>query len=394
MYRLAGRGSLIIRMLAVAAALTIAAGCDDGSGSAGDTDGDTGEPTPYPFEELEAAGLLDYLDTVEASSMSQSGGVRQYDFDVADGPICLRGASFTVATRPSDASNDLLIYLQGGGACWEDLCAASPEAAPGIPTQGALSPTLAANPFKDWDVGYVPYCDGSLFAGDIDVDEDGDDQPDRYHRGLLNLSAAYGVIAADYPDPDRIVLVGASAGSYGTIFGAALLRAVYPDTRIDVVADAGLALGKPDDEAFILGVLDDWNMTRLVPASCEACTANGHLTRFITWVLDRDPNMRYAGISAVQDVVIGTLFLGLGGPGYEEVVREQTAILEGDNGPAYRRFLFEGSDHTVVGTDSTYEGPSPSTPAGVFDVTNVDGTTPAAWLGEWLGGDVESLIWE
>ncbi len=360
-------------------------GCDDG--------GD-GPPPPYPFEELEAAGLLDSLGAVEPSEVSEGGGIKQFDFDVADGPICLRGAPFTMATRPSEHSDNLLIYLQGGGACWDDLCAAFPEAAPGVPSFGALNPTLDANPFRDWDVGYVPYCDGSLFAGDIDVDEDGDGEPDRYHRGLLNLSAAYDVIAAEYPKPDRIVLVGASAGSYGTIYGATLLRAVYPEAQIDVVADAGLGLGKPDDEPFILGVLEDWNMTRLVPASCEDCTGNGHLTRFITWVLDRDPNMRYAGISAVQDVVIGTLFLGLGGPGYEAVVREQTAELEADNGPGYRRYLFAGNEHTVVGTDSTFDGPSPDTPAGVWDQTEVDGVTPAQWIGEWLDGDVDSRVIE
>jgi len=91
------------------------------------------------------------------------------------------------------------------------MCLAFDTAWSGVPTSGILNTTLDENPFADWNVGYVPYCDGSLFAGDIEIDED-DGVIDRYHRGLLNLSAALDTIQKEFPSPDRIVMTGMSAG--------------------------------------------------------------------------------------------------------------------------------------------------------------------------------------
>src|ERR1700722_18815468 len=76
-----------------------------------------------------------------------------------------------------------LIYLEGGGACWSDVTCytfmtavnfstgygeanftadtASELALPG----GFFDRTAAANPFKDYDYVYVPYCTGDIHAG-------------------------------------------------------------------------------------------------------------------------------------------------------------------------------------------------------------------------------------
>lgn len=60
-----------------------------------------------------------------------------------------------------------MIFLQGGGACWADFCSAFEETN-SLPPVGILNPSLQGNPVADWDVVYLPYCDGSLFAGDVD----------------------------------------------------------------------------------------------------------------------------------------------------------------------------------------------------------------------------------
>jgi len=60
-----------------------------------------------------------------------------------------------------------VIFLEGGGACWADFCSAFEETN-SLPPVGILNPSLEANPVADWDVVYFPYCDGSLFAGDVD----------------------------------------------------------------------------------------------------------------------------------------------------------------------------------------------------------------------------------
>ena len=60
-----------------------------------------------------------------------------------------------------------MIFLQGGGACWADFCSAFEETN-SLPPAEILNPSLQGNPVADWDVVYLPYCDGSLFAGDVD----------------------------------------------------------------------------------------------------------------------------------------------------------------------------------------------------------------------------------
>lgn len=385
-----------------------ATGADSGSEDTGlDESGD--EPKVNPFQEVVDRGLADYLGTAPPSETTEADGYTQYSFDPADGPTCLRGEPFRMATRPGTTEGgELVIYLQGGGACWSGLCQAFETAGEGVPSAGLLNPDLGPNPVATWNVGYIPYCDGALFAGDIDIDDDDDGAIDRYHRGLQNLSAALDVIAQTYPEPSRILVAGTSAGAYGTIVGAMLVRTVYLDPPIDVLADAGIGLGKPGDDPFITSLLDEWNISRLLPDSCDPCVSDGHITPLVGWALDRDPDMRYAAISSYEDFVIGSVFLGIGGAAYGGVVAEQTQALEQAHPGQYHRYLFGGTRHTTIAIDSTtdlsgadgslpLDGVDPTTLEdllGRFDSTQVQGTTVADWTSAWLGAaeDLESVV--
>jgi hypothetical protein len=126
------------------------------------------------FDELYEQGLTKYVGMFAPSNDPQAAeGVKTFEFEVPDdpsagprGPLCLRGGGYTVDTREG-SSDELMIFLQGGGACWEDFCSAFEETN-FLPPSGILNPDLAGNPVADWDVVYLPYCDGSLFAGDVD----------------------------------------------------------------------------------------------------------------------------------------------------------------------------------------------------------------------------------
>jgi hypothetical protein len=145
--------------------------------------------------------------------------------------------------RAQARPDDLVIFLQGGGACWSEFCLAIDSAPPGIPPLEILNADLDVNPVKDWDVAYVPYCDASLFAGDIDVDEDEDGLPDRFHRGQQNISAAVDQVRRYFPYPKRIILGRSSGGGYGTIVASQVVRARFPDTPLFIVQDSGLGFG-------------------------------------------------------------------------------------------------------------------------------------------------------
>jgi hypothetical protein len=356
--------------------------------------------TTQPFAEINALGLTRYVGTVTPSEVVPGEVYTTYEFRVEDGPICLRGAPFSVRTRPGNG-RELIIYLQGGGACWSDLCQAFPTVFDAVPASGILNPDLVGNPVSEWDVGYVPYCDGSLFAGDVEVDVDGDGEVDRYQRGLLNLSAALDAIHTEFPQPERILVVGSSAGAYGTIAGAMLTRYLYPGVPIGVIADGGIGLGKPGDPDFILGLIAEWGIDDLLPASCDDCLEGGHITGLTSWALERDPLMTAYAITSLEDSIIGTMFLGIGGASYAEAVRTETARMAARHGDQYRYFVFEGVKHTTVAVDSTIDFanatglPFDIDPVllmellGAFDVSEVNGMTAADWLDLALRADPE-----
>src|SRR5690606_25721557 len=128
------------------------------------------EPEPGTPERLAwDANIVGYLGTARpVATTDQGDGETTVEFDPADGPMCMRGAPYRASIRETE-SEDLMIFLQGGGACWSDFCLAVITAPAGIPTVDSLDRENPANPFADFDVLYLPYCDGSLFSGDRDA---------------------------------------------------------------------------------------------------------------------------------------------------------------------------------------------------------------------------------
>src|SRR5699024_899067 len=149
------------------------------------------------------SGLTRYLD-VAKPTVTKKKTFTLYEFDEADGPVCMRGEKFRSMTRKAEDSNDLVIFLQGGGACWDAFCLAVINTPTKFPSKvNILDKNFEQNPVKDWNVSYVPYCDGSLFIGDnIVQDAKG---KDRIYAGLHNLSAALTATKKEFPSPDRIL---------------------------------------------------------------------------------------------------------------------------------------------------------------------------------------------
>jgi len=119
-----------------------------------------------PFQELYDQGIDRYLGVFTPSSSAVvSPGVTEHIFSGIDAPVCFTGNQFSMFTRDG-SSNTLLIFLQGGGFCSPSACEAIEEGIPFIPF-GILSPSDPQNPVANYNVGYVPYCDGSMMSGEL-----------------------------------------------------------------------------------------------------------------------------------------------------------------------------------------------------------------------------------
>jgi len=347
--------------LALAALL---AACSDG--------GDSRREAVAPFAGLYAQGITRYLGAYTPMLSEVDGAIVRHQFGGGDGPLCLEGAPYSMVTR-DQGSQDLVIFLEGGGACWSDLCGATSVAVPVIPPAGINDPTRADNPVRDWNEVYIPYCDGSLHAGDRDVDTDNDGSADRFHRGLHNLSAALDVAQRSFPAPRRIVLAGNSGGGLGTVFALPLVRYVYPGIPIDVINDSGVGVARPDQPDFLRQLMAEWNLEAFIPADCEDCIPpDGHLTDYLVWQLDQDPDTRLSLLSYTQDSVFANVFLQIGGPAFEAALLEEMAQQRDAHPGRVQTFLADGSGHTFVQLE-------PDKTAG--------GVAVLDWLGFMLDGD-------
>ena len=103
------------------------------------------------------------------------------------------------------------------------------------------------NPFADYSIVYMPYCDGSVFGGDNDVvDPSFPPGPVRYHRGLRNASAGMDLAKATFPHASRITVAGSNGAggsnsatnSIGSVLGTTPVStgSLAPGGRLQICA--------------------------------------------------------------------------------------------------------------------------------------------------------------
>jgi hypothetical protein len=358
----------------------------DGGGSGGG-----GATTPgfnaATVKELEATNVGKYIGVNTPTSNSTTAGITSYEYDAKGGagPVCLWGDSYRVLVR--DASSDnLLIYLEGGGACWTGFCAANTQAdvTKSFGATGILDNQATTNALATWNVVYVPYCDGSVFSGDNDVPNPtpaAGETTTRHQRGLRNLTAGIDLAKAQFPNAKRIVLAGSSAGGYGTLTGTGLVRLEYPTTPLIVFNDAGLGLSNPTDPTMFATLQTDWQFEQFVPPSCTEC-AGGHLTQLIAWGLKNDPTLRVAGFSSYNDGVIGGVFLKMAGPDFKALLLQQTGLVHDAYPTRFERFFIDGAGHTTLIANT-------ATPGGGGYNTPIEGESVATWTRDFVDGNAD-----
>lgn len=369
---------------------------------------------PHSYQEVFDQGLTRYVGTpmVQETNVTTFGigakaiDVHHFSSDQR-GPACMFGADFFVETREG-SSETLMIFLQGGGVCLTEICAATPApilslrlftVASAVGIGGVLDPRNDLNPTKDFDVVNAPYCDGSLFAGDVDrVLSDGNPnngtEDMAMQRGLQNLTATFETAKRYHPNPPRIVLMGSSGGAYGIIAGTVMARYYYPNTPLLVVSDSGAPIVNGDDTDFIRRALVEFNAVHLIPESCPDCLANGHATGVLEWAMRFDDHLRLGYMTHARDHVIGEFFMGTTADQFQAaVVAENQRLAAEFPGRAFH-FVIPSSRHTLaMGMDKIQDGLQGTVLglAGNLNVGFVGDDVTSEELSTWsLGGMLET----
>jgi len=305
------------------------------------------------FSELEDAGVFDYMgEFTPISSVDVGNGWTKHTFDTegGDGPICIVGTPYSVYTRQGNPTK-LVIFEQGGGACWQDFYFCNPTAEAQAPENavpaGFNDLENPDNPFADYSIVYMPYCDGSVFSGDNDVvDPNFPFGPVRFHRGLRNQSAGMDVAKAEFPYAHKITVAGHSAGGVGVAgFAPFLARYNYGNfAQLTVFNDAGPVAANLDDTVAIAARAADWEFGQFYPVSCTECDDMGQSTPIIDWRLNNDNTIREAFYSTDGDAT-DRFFLGIPTQEeYRELIVTEHGLLNAAHPYRYKAFILSGDD--------------------------------------------------
>ena len=294
--------------------------------------------------------------------------------------VCGDGTPTGLGVNPSTASSDVVIYLQGGGACFDELCVPAVQAgavrmAYGV-EQFGQEPEIAgpafdrANTLSPWRAAsfvFVPYCTGDLHAGDatrsylfqttsITV----------RHAGRANLAAFLRRLAPTFPGARRVYLTGSSAGGYGAQLDYEAVAAAFPEAEVHLLAD-GAQLVPPHDPAL----WDTWQATwsLALPAGCAGCAAGPDA--LASYLAAAYPARRFALLASTQDEV---LWPYLGYPDASTFDTATKALLTNRYDPTSnaRYFALASTQHTMLGDLST---------------PSAGGPTLSVWLDRWYRGD-------
>lgn len=169
-----------------------------------------------------------------------------------------RGGRF----NPDNYSDDLVVFLEGGGACFNfPTCSQnranfsrdeffSADFVPGY--SGIFDTENEGNPVRHWTQIYVPYCTGDEHVGStesgtvprLDVDFDGQPDlpglPDQSFVGYDNISDVLNYIERYLgTEHDRILLTGASAGGVGALGNYRQVAEAFPHSDVILLDDSG-----------------------------------------------------------------------------------------------------------------------------------------------------------
>jgi cysteine-rich repeat protein len=313
------------------------------------------------------------------------------------GTSCMDGTTAGFGISPNPDSPNLMIYLEGGGGCFNDSCDTTAFSVPFIPPpDGIFNRNNPDNPVRDWSMVYVPYCTGDIHGGDNDYVLGGQT---RHFRGYSNISRYLELWGATFPDATTVLLTGISAGGFGAGLNfPQVADALGPGRQMILIDDSGPPLSSEVIAPCLQQTFREvWGLDRTVLADCGADCAdpNDFAMGLLAHVASSYPDARLGVFSNTADLVIRT-FMGFGWCGGQHDVCEGTpavvpagvyedGLLEMKSayltrastflvGQTHIQYNF-GLNHTVLRSPS-------------FWTTELEGTSVAEWVGAVIEGQI------
>jgi hypothetical protein len=282
--------------------------------------------------------------------------------------------------------NKVVVYYQGGGACWENLTCSIPVCKDGSDpvgddpdnaSSGFADLENPANPFRDWNIVFATYCTCDVHFGDADQVYSGP-FPDVSvsHRGFQNARVVEKFAREHFLNPDVVFVTGSSAGASGAVFPGPFLHAAWPASRFHVLGDAGNGVITAD---FLQNEFENWNFSANIPADIpgvlESITSGEGMVGYIEAVANYYDGSNWAHYTSSYDGgsggqtgfyhvmlndsnPIAALTWWGGSCSFNEVMVDQATETFSRVPANYRYYIGAGSRHTMYGNNKVYSDQS------------------------------------
>ena len=287
---------------------------------------------------------------------------------------CANGEDYLFHVRRA-ATDKVMIFWNGGGACWNghmcDPANSSSDMNSGMiyrtqPTaeygndprtlDGAFALNNTENPFRDWSQVFVTYCTGDVHLGARDTSyqkKDGSNITIR-HRGRANSEAVLDYVSANYPELERVIVAGASAGGIAAPFYAAQAASRFPEAEIIHFSGGSSGYRLPGAQSMLWNT---WGVFSDMPDWFDSGSYTASNTRLIDLYFaagEAFPAIKFHQYDSAYDGA-QTLFMKFMGEAvllYYPLIENQREFAAGL--PYVRSYTTPGSFHTVLRFDELY----------------------------------------
>lgn len=293
---------------------------------------------------------------------------------------CRSGSMAGLGLSLNPASDNVMIFLDGGGACFNSETCSPISNADSIVRQQPLQAGIfdrahPENPIRDWNFVYVPYCTGDVHLGTNEAGSIEGVSGVQYFVGRLNLLSFLHRLVPTFAAAHRVLLAGVNAGGFGASANAPFVQWAFGDIPLTMIDDSGPLFS----ENYVPRCLREiyrttWGLDQSILRDCgAACTPDGDYTTQFLERTARLVNNRFTGtIESTEDSIIRGYF-GIGTNGglndcQGSIFGGQPMDVETFQGglreyrdrvrpfPGFSTFYPSGTQHTWLTSSSFYTG--------------------------------------
>jgi len=359
-----------MRTLRLLLAISLLAACGDNEKASGPDAGDQADAGP-PFDVTE----------------------REWTWFPVDGNTCMDGSATGIGLNLDYASDKLVIFLEGGGACFNAISCGGASHQDGFGAAeladfadyaeeaGILDRDDPDNPVAGWSYVFVPYCTGDVHAGA---------QPDgaggRDYVGYGNVTNAAQLVADRMGGSlSQVLLTGQSAGGFGASYNYDQVATIFGDVPVDLLDDSG----PPLSDTYLTPCLQQvfrerWNLEATLPDACDDCINEdgGGLINLVGALSEKYPDRRLGIVSSLADNTIRQFF-GFGYPDCVDYQLPMDADVFAAGVAELRDDVLAPLDNARAYTIDSMEHVWTNNPLGEVEV---DGVTLSAWITSLIDG--------